>query len=69
MKGRGIIQPFREDTEAGECEICREKIFCGDLAYRLDGRTYCITCVRSSAFIAAVDGDNSERMMINEHIT
>lgn len=70
MGRRRTIQPFREDTEAGECESCLEKIFSGDLAYKLEGRTYCMTCVRDAAFIAACDEDvNNERMMTDEHFT
>ena len=61
---RKYVQPFREDIPAGHCVLCRETVFAGDLAYRINGETYCYGCVRSSSFIAEDDGDDEGEQML-----
>lgn len=60
---RGHIQPFREGVPAGRCSLCRDVVFAGDLAYRIDGETYCFSCVKEGSFIADIEEDEDEHLL------
>lgn len=49
---RNIIRPFRENIPAGQCDLCGEIIYVGDVAYRFYDECFCVGCVDRSAYVA-----------------
>lgn len=52
---RRYVQPFREERIVTRCKSCGDAIHAGDLAYGIDGESYCPLCIEESAYIAGGD--------------